>query len=140
MIVGVPFGYCTPAKNDATLALAALLCLISAMPAILPFGLRHQLVLCTVCTVSFVCVIASGVASAIAPIIPTGGWRIYTIAAHMPVFDPTTWRLRIGGLVEQPVVGLLDWVDAAAPGAAGRGTRPSMRSSSGSGSSFTSRA
>jgi DMSO/TMAO reductase YedYZ molybdopterin-dependent catalytic subunit len=43
------------------------------------------------------------VASAIAPIIPTGGWRIYTISSHMPVFDPATWRLRIGGLVEQPV-------------------------------------
>jgi DMSO/TMAO reductase YedYZ molybdopterin-dependent catalytic subunit len=47
--------------------------------------------------------VISPVASAIAPILPTGGWRIYTISGHMPVFDPATWRLRIGGLVEQPV-------------------------------------
>ena len=44
----------------------------------------------------------SPVASAVAPIFPTGGWRIYTISGHMPVFDPATWRLTIGGHVEQP--------------------------------------
>jgi DMSO/TMAO reductase YedYZ molybdopterin-dependent catalytic subunit len=47
--------------------------------------------------------VVSPVANAVAPIFPTGGWRIYTISGHMPVFDPATWRLRIGGLVEQPV-------------------------------------
>jgi DMSO/TMAO reductase YedYZ molybdopterin-dependent catalytic subunit len=47
--------------------------------------------------------VISPVASAIAPVLPTGGWRIYTISGHMPVFDPATWRLRIGGLVDQPV-------------------------------------
>src|ERR1700746_3157121 len=47
--------------------------------------------------------VVAPVASAIAPILPTGGWRIYTISGHMPVFDPATWRLTIGGLVEQPV-------------------------------------
>ena len=47
--------------------------------------------------------VISPVASALAPILPTGGWRIYTISGHMPVFDPATWRLKIGGLVEQPV-------------------------------------
>src|SRR5690348_1775286 len=47
--------------------------------------------------------VISPVASAVAPILPTGGWRIYTISGHMPVFDPATWRLKIGGLVEQPV-------------------------------------
>jgi DMSO/TMAO reductase YedYZ molybdopterin-dependent catalytic subunit len=47
--------------------------------------------------------VISPVASAIAPILPTGGWRIYTISGHIPVFDPATWRLTIGGLVEQPV-------------------------------------
>ena len=46
--------------------------------------------------------VVSPVAGAIAPILPTGGWRIYTISGHMPVFDPAAWRLRIGGLVEQP--------------------------------------
>jgi DMSO/TMAO reductase YedYZ molybdopterin-dependent catalytic subunit len=44
----------------------------------------------------------SPVAGAIAPILPTGGWRIYTISGQMPVFDPATWRLSIGGLVAQP--------------------------------------
>src|ERR1700759_3988154 len=47
--------------------------------------------------------IISPVASSLAPILPTGGWRIYTISGHMPVFDPATWRLRIGGLVNQPL-------------------------------------
>jgi DMSO/TMAO reductase YedYZ molybdopterin-dependent catalytic subunit len=47
--------------------------------------------------------VVSPVANAIAPILPSGGWRIYTISGHMPVFDPATWRLKIGGHVEQPV-------------------------------------
>ena len=48
--------------------------------------------------------VVSPVASAVAPgILPSGGWRIYTISGHMPVFDPATWRLKIGGLVEQPL-------------------------------------
>jgi DMSO/TMAO reductase YedYZ molybdopterin-dependent catalytic subunit len=47
--------------------------------------------------------VVSPVANALAPILPTGGWRIYTISGHMPVFDAATWRLRIGGLVEHPV-------------------------------------
>jgi DMSO/TMAO reductase YedYZ molybdopterin-dependent catalytic subunit len=34
---------------------------------------------------------------------PGSGWRIYTVAATMPTFDPETWRLKIGGLVEQPM-------------------------------------
>jgi DMSO/TMAO reductase YedYZ molybdopterin-dependent catalytic subunit len=37
------------------------------------------------------------------PLVPTGGWRIYTISGQMPVFDPASWRLKIAGLVEQPV-------------------------------------
>jgi DMSO/TMAO reductase YedYZ molybdopterin-dependent catalytic subunit len=39
----------------------------------------------------------------VAPILPTGGWRIYTISGHMPAFDPATWRLKIGGHVEKPL-------------------------------------
>ena len=35
--------------------------------------------------------------------VPTGGWRIYTVAPTMPRFDPATWRLRIDGLVERPL-------------------------------------
>jgi len=47
--------------------------------------------------------VISPVAEAIAPIIPSSGWRIYTISGNMPTFDPATWRLKIGGLVDQPV-------------------------------------
>jgi DMSO/TMAO reductase YedYZ molybdopterin-dependent catalytic subunit len=46
--------------------------------------------------------VVSPVAQAIAPILPSQGWRIYTVAATMPVFDPATWRLKIGGMVETP--------------------------------------
>ena len=27
------------------------------------------------------------------PLIPSGGWRIYTVSGQMPTFDPQTWRL-----------------------------------------------
>ena len=47
--------------------------------------------------------VVSPIAGAVAPILPTSGWRIYTVADSMPVFDPATWRLTIGGQVEQPV-------------------------------------
>ena len=36
------------------------------------------------------------------PLAPSGGWRIYTVAPTMPTFDPATWRLEIGGLVDKP--------------------------------------
>jgi DMSO/TMAO reductase YedYZ molybdopterin-dependent catalytic subunit len=35
-------------------------------------------------------------------IFPVGGGRIYTISGSMPIFDPKTWRLEIGGLVKKP--------------------------------------
>ncbi len=35
-------------------------------------------------------------------LVPSGGWRIYTVSDSMPKFDPDRWRLRIDGLVEQP--------------------------------------
>src|SRR4029077_9391325 len=47
--------------------------------------------------------VVSPIAAAAAPILRTGAWRIYTISGHMPVFDPATWRLKIGGLVHRPV-------------------------------------
>src|SRR3954466_15317345 len=47
--------------------------------------------------------VVSPVAGALAPILPTGGWRIYTISGQIPKFDPASWRLKIGGLVEHPV-------------------------------------
>ena len=43
-------------------------------------------------------------------IIPSG-WRIYTVAASMPRFDPETWRLRIDGLVDRPQT--IDYEQAA---------------------------
>lgn len=33
---------------------------------------------------------------------PSSGWRIYNVAPPMPRFDPASWRLEIGGLVERP--------------------------------------
>jgi len=39
----------------------------------------------------------------LADVLPVGGWRIYTISGSMPVFDPSTWRLEITGLVRTPV-------------------------------------
>jgi DMSO/TMAO reductase YedYZ molybdopterin-dependent catalytic subunit len=37
------------------------------------------------------------------PLIPHGGWRIYTVSGSMPTFDPATWRLELGGLVAKPL-------------------------------------
>jgi DMSO/TMAO reductase YedYZ molybdopterin-dependent catalytic subunit len=36
------------------------------------------------------------------PLAPSG-WRIYTVAATMPTFEPTTWKLEVGGLVGKPL-------------------------------------
>ena len=36
-------------------------------------------------------------------LVPTAGWRIYTIGDRMPAIDPSAWRLRVEGLVEQPL-------------------------------------
>jgi DMSO/TMAO reductase YedYZ molybdopterin-dependent catalytic subunit len=47
----------------------------------------------------------TGVAQPFVDVLPPGlvsGWRIYTVAATMPRFDPATWRLRINGLVDVP--------------------------------------
>jgi len=45
----------------------------------------------------------SPVAGDIVPLLPTQGWRIYTISGHMPTFDPAAWRLTVGGRVEKPL-------------------------------------
>jgi DMSO/TMAO reductase YedYZ molybdopterin-dependent catalytic subunit len=42
-------------------------------------------------------------ATGLSRLVPSGGWRIYTVAATMPTFDPATWRLRIDGLVRTPI-------------------------------------
>jgi DMSO/TMAO reductase YedYZ molybdopterin-dependent catalytic subunit len=36
-------------------------------------------------------------------IVPTSGWRIYTIGNSIPRIDPNAYRLTIGGAVERPV-------------------------------------
>jgi DMSO/TMAO reductase YedYZ molybdopterin-dependent catalytic subunit len=38
-----------------------------------------------------------------APLVPTRGWRIYTVADRMPRFDEKRWRLRVGGHVREPL-------------------------------------
>jgi len=47
--------------------------------------------------------VVSPVAGTLAPILPTQGWRIYTVSDHMPTFERETWRLKVGGLVQKPV-------------------------------------
>jgi DMSO/TMAO reductase YedYZ molybdopterin-dependent catalytic subunit len=42
-------------------------------------------------------------ATGLTRLIPSSGWRIYTVADSMPTFDRASWRLRIGGLVERPL-------------------------------------
>jgi DMSO/TMAO reductase YedYZ molybdopterin-dependent catalytic subunit len=41
-------------------------------------------------------------AESLVPLVPQGGWRIYSVAPNMPTFDPATWRLEVGGQVEHP--------------------------------------
>ena len=42
------------------------------------------------------------VPKSVSAIVPTGGWRIYTIADSMPNIDPAAYRLRVDGLVDTP--------------------------------------
>jgi DMSO/TMAO reductase YedYZ molybdopterin-dependent catalytic subunit len=46
--------------------------------------------------------VTSGISQLVGDALPVGGWRIYTISGTMPEFDPSTWRLEIGGLVRRP--------------------------------------
>jgi len=41
-------------------------------------------------------------------IVPTSGWRIYTIGSSVPRLDPAAYRLTVGGAVERPVTYTLD--------------------------------
>jgi DMSO/TMAO reductase YedYZ molybdopterin-dependent catalytic subunit len=43
------------------------------------------------------------IVNALPPAVFPNGWRIYTVASSMPRFDPATWRLGIGGLVDHPL-------------------------------------
>jgi DMSO/TMAO reductase YedYZ molybdopterin-dependent catalytic subunit len=40
--------------------------------------------------------------SGLRALVPSQGWRIYTVGSSMPRFDSRTWRLTIEGLVERP--------------------------------------
>jgi len=42
-------------------------------------------------------------ATGLTRLIPSSGWRIYTVADSMPSFDRAGWRLRIDGLVRRPL-------------------------------------
>jgi DMSO/TMAO reductase YedYZ molybdopterin-dependent catalytic subunit len=42
-------------------------------------------------------------ATGLTRLIPSSGWRIYTVADSMPSFDRASWRLRIDGLVRRPL-------------------------------------
>jgi DMSO/TMAO reductase YedYZ molybdopterin-dependent catalytic subunit len=37
------------------------------------------------------------------PLVPSDGWRIYTVSGSLPGFEEATWRLHVGGHVRQPV-------------------------------------
>jgi DMSO/TMAO reductase YedYZ molybdopterin-dependent catalytic subunit len=47
--------------------------------------------------------VVSPIAESIAPILPSKGWRIYTVSGSLPRFDPATWRLSVTGLVGKPL-------------------------------------
>jgi DMSO/TMAO reductase YedYZ molybdopterin-dependent catalytic subunit len=47
--------------------------------------------------------VVSPIAESIAPILPSKGWRIYTVSGSLPRFDPATWRLSVVGLVGNPL-------------------------------------
>jgi DMSO/TMAO reductase YedYZ molybdopterin-dependent catalytic subunit len=46
---------------------------------------------------------AIGPVESFIPLVPSGGWRIYTVSGSLPGFDPATWRLQLAGAVERPV-------------------------------------
>ncbi len=46
--------------------------------------------------------LTSAASQLVGNLVPVGGWRIYTISGTMPLFDPSTWRLEIDGLVKRP--------------------------------------
>jgi len=46
---------------------------------------------------------ALGPVESLVPLVPSGGWRIYTVSGSLPGFDPATWRLELAGAVERPL-------------------------------------
>jgi len=48
------------------------------------------------------------VPKSVSSVVPTSGWRIYTVADRMPVVDPVGYRLTVGGLAGKPATFTLD--------------------------------
>jgi DMSO/TMAO reductase YedYZ molybdopterin-dependent catalytic subunit len=46
---------------------------------------------------------AIGPVESLVPLVPSGGWRIYTVSGSLPAFDPATWRLELAGAVRRPL-------------------------------------
>lgn len=46
--------------------------------------------------------VSKAVPKSVASIVPTSGWRIYTVGTSMPNTDPAAYRLRVDGLVDTP--------------------------------------
>src|SRR5947208_1949000 len=46
---------------------------------------------------------AASPVESLVPLLPSGGWRIYTVSGSLPRFDEKSWRLRVGGHVRKPV-------------------------------------
>jgi len=42
------------------------------------------------------------VPSSVSSVVPTSGWRIYTVGASMPNIHPAAYRLKVEGLVDKP--------------------------------------
>jgi DMSO/TMAO reductase YedYZ molybdopterin-dependent catalytic subunit len=77
-----------------------------------PYGRRAFLGLCAAGLSSFLWAgpasrllapVTSSFSQLFADVLPVGGWRIYTISGAMPIFDPSSWRLEIDGLVRKPL-------------------------------------
>lgn len=67
---GAVLGVCVAAyyplvRGDANVAMAALICLVAAIPAVLPFGVGHQLAFGGACALGFFGVLASGLPTSI---------------------------------------------------------------------------
>src|SRR5262245_4722416 len=45
---------------------------------------------------------AIGPVESLVPLVPSKGWRIYTVASSMPSFERESWRLELGGHVDRP--------------------------------------
>ncbi len=75
-------GYYPLVQADGTLAMAALICLVTAIPATLPFGVWHQLLFGGACAASFIGIMIVGVPLSLP-------WQ-YTFIAFLAVLTTST--------------------------------------------------